>query len=565
MRKFIFLISIILSCVVCGQNPSITIEVSDTDVEVGQNVTISITSNTGGNIDFQFPKNFQKGYAQMEGMSQEYSNGKSTTVYYKTQNGYFTEKGSYVIGPALIKSGGKVIKSNRVKVTVNKNKKSSPKKKNGNFNLKTIKTFYGEINSSKGEVYEGEPICLNAKIYSTVPFSKYGYTPYSLEGKCDNFELTSKTPLSLVQENIGGQEYYTLELDKHIIFPIKSGIYKVNPFKMDIVENRVYTAYSDAKTIQVRGLPKKNRPPSFRGLVGDFNYQVELSNKEAALNEVITLQVSIDGIGNLHHASIPDLILPEELELYADPVEDNNYEITKNGFEGKLTFTYPIKVIKESPSSIVPIELSYFNPSTKEYVVYFSKTFNINSDTDVVNEMNTNEENVISKGDHSNTDVNKNQFVEKGKESEGVSPVLLYTLGFGTLGALLFLFLWKRKTSKERDVNIHIPTIKELKTMIQEIDELPISGQSDLVLIKIEECLSKLCSFYIGTDRIHVSRNELYVLLLEHLNQENIQGLKDLFNRIDIHRYSKEMSELTQNDIKMDFKTLMSELLYKSS
>ena len=69
MRKFIFLISIILSCVVCGQNPSITIEVSDTDVEVGQNVTISITSNTGGNIDFQFPKNFQKGYAQMEGIS----------------------------------------------------------------------------------------------------------------------------------------------------------------------------------------------------------------------------------------------------------------------------------------------------------------------------------------------------------------------------------------------------------------------------------------------------------------------------------------------------------------
>ena len=565
MRKIIFLISIILSCFIHGQKATITIEVSDTDVEVGQNVTISITSNTGGNIDFQFPKNFQKGYAQMEGMSQEYSNGKSTAVYYKTQNGYFTEKGSYVIGPALIKSGGKVIKSNKVKVTVKKSKKSSPKKKNGNFNLNTIKTIYGETNCSKEEVYEGEAICLNAKIYSMVPFSKYGYTPYGLEGKWDNFELTNKTPLSLVQENIGDQEYYTLELDKHIIFPIKPGIYKVKPFKMDIVENRVYTVYSDSKTIQVRQLPKKTRPPSFRGLVGDFNYRVELSNKEAALNEVITLQVSIDGIGNLHHASIPDLILPEELELYADPVEDKNYEITNNGFEGKLTFTYPIKVIKESPSSIMPIELSYFNPSSKEYVVYRSETFNINSNTGVVNEMKTNEENVMSKGDHSNTGVNKNQFVENSKDSPGVNPVLLYTIGFGTFGALFLFFLWKRKTSKERDVNIHIPTIKEVKIMIQEIDDLPVSGQSDLVLIKIEECLSKICSYYIGTDRIHVSRNELYVLLLEHLNKENIQGLKDLFNRIDVQRYSKEMSELTQNDIKMDFNRLMSELLYKSS
>ena len=40
----------------------------------------------------------------------------------------------------------------------------------------------------------------------------------------------------MVQENIDGQEYYTLELDEHVIFPIKAGAYAVNPFKMDIVE-----------------------------------------------------------------------------------------------------------------------------------------------------------------------------------------------------------------------------------------------------------------------------------------------------------------------------------------
>ena len=39
------------------------------------------------------------------------------------------------------------------------------------------------------------------------------------------------------------------------------------------------------------------------------------------MNEVITLQIRIDGSGNLHHAVIPELSLPEELELYADPVE----------------------------------------------------------------------------------------------------------------------------------------------------------------------------------------------------------------------------------------------------
>ena len=101
--------------------------------------------------------------------------------------------------------------------------------------------------------------------------------------------------------------------------------------------------------------------------------------------------------------------------------------------------------------------------------------------------------------------------------------------------------------------------------MIQSIDEIPISDQSDLLLVKMEECLSSFCSFYIGTDRIHVSRNELYVLLLEYLNHEHIAELKDLFNRIDVLRYGKEISEITQNDIKTDFKRLTGELLIKTS
>ena len=289
MKKVICLIHIVIGCFVYGQKASLKIEVSETDLEVGQNVTISITSNTGGNIDFQFPKNFQKGYAQMEGMSQEYSNGKSSTVYYKTQNGYFIEKGSYIIGPASVKVGNKLIKSNKVKVTVKKNKKSDPKKKNGNFNFKTIKTIYGETKSSKNEIYEGEAVCLTAKVFSMVPFSKYGYTPYSIDGKFDNFELTNKTPLSLVQENIDGQDFYTIELDEHVVFPIKSGTYKVNPFKMDIVEKRIYTVYSELQNIRVLPLPKKNRPASFRGLVGDFEYRVELSDDNAEMNEVITV------------------------------------------------------------------------------------------------------------------------------------------------------------------------------------------------------------------------------------------------------------------------------------
>ena len=237
--KYIILISYLcFALLMFGQKADILIEVSETEVSVGQNISISITTSLNGNIEFQFPNHFQKGYAQMEGMSQEYINGKSKTVYYKNQNGYFTEKGKYAIGPATIKSNGKIYRSNKVKVVVKESNKSIPKKNDFNRNLKTIKTFYGEINVSKDEIYEGESIHLNAKVYSKYAFSKYGYTPYRVDGKHDVHEIQNTNPLALVEEQIGGESYYVLELDNRVFFPVKPGSYRVEPFGVDIVDRR---------------------------------------------------------------------------------------------------------------------------------------------------------------------------------------------------------------------------------------------------------------------------------------------------------------------------------------
>ena len=38
------------------------------------------------------------------------------------------------------------------------------------------------------------------KIYSKYPFSKYGYTPYEVSGKHDDFEIKNKSPLALAEE-----------------------------------------------------------------------------------------------------------------------------------------------------------------------------------------------------------------------------------------------------------------------------------------------------------------------------------------------------------------------------
>ena len=565
--KYIVLIShLCFALLMFGQKADIFIEVSETEVSVGQNISISITTSLNGNIEFQFPNHFQKGYAQMEGMSQEYINGKSKTVYYKNQNGYFTDKGKYVIGPATIKSNGKIYRSNKVKVVVKKSNKSIPKKNDFNRNLKTIKTFYGEINVSNDEIYEGESVHLNAKVYSKYAFSKYGYTPYSVDGKHDEYEIQSTNPLALVEEQIGGESYYALELDNRVFFPVTSGTYRVEPFGVDIVDRRIYRVNADKKNIAVKSLPTKNRPVSFNGLVGDFTFEAELSNNEAGLNEVITLQLTITGEGNLHHAIAPELSLPAEVELYADPVETKGYKIGTNGFKGALNYTYPLKVVKKSRSEIPEIEFSYFNPKKKKYITHTSKPFLINDHAD------TTDIELIQQSaeeDQSYSIVkDENSSVVHGSEksSEGNRKWILYTLLVLTvIGGLLALWLFIRSRANKNEKVQAIPTSKEIEAILKEIDQYNITSDSNVLLSKMEECLSAACCYLLRTDLLNVSRNEMFVLLIDKMDKENLSGLKNLFKELDVVRFSKQSTDVAIKDLKSEFNHLIKKILSKTA
>lgn len=567
MKHLIVFAHIIIGFTVFSQKSSIKIEVSETEPLVGQNITISITTSLDGKVEFQLPKNFQKGYAQMEGMSQEYNNGVSKTIYYKTQNGFFTEKGNYIIGPAIIRSKNKVFKSNKVKIAVKKSQKAVPKSKRFNQNLKTIKTIYGETNISKNRIYEGEAVHLNAKVYSQYSYSKYGYTPFNVLGKHDNYELKSKGPLALVEESVGGELYYTIELDGRVIFPIKSGKYIVEPFEMAIIESSIYRLNSDQKTFTVLKLPSKNRPSSFLGLVGDFDFDVKLSSSEAEINEVITLQISIDGRGNFQHAVSPTLILPEEVELYADPVEIKNYKLSKSGFEGQLTYTYPLKVVKKMRVRIPEIELSYFDAENKKYVTYNSGSFEINKKLDstefaiVGDKLIDNQLNDKGKLKTTENVVRTNKKHSDNQRSRKRSIIFISLSAIALcLVALLWMFFKRKENRQERSVS-HVPSSKEIAFLLNEIDELPDSVAPSLVLMKMEECLSKACSFIIGADRMDLSRNELFVLLVDKLNKDELIRLKRIFTQIDTVRYSKDSSSFTENDIKSDLKSMVNEIL----
>ncbi|MDO7613740.1 MAG: hypothetical protein MUQ75_05820, partial [Crocinitomicaceae bacterium] len=76
-------------------------------------------------------------------------------------------------------------------------------------------------------------------------------------------------------------------------------------------------------------------------------------------------------------------------------------------------------------------------------------------------------------------------------------------------------------------------------------------------------CLSAVCCYLLKTDLLSVSRNEMFVLLIDKLDKENLKGLKNLFKELDMVRFSKQNTDLAIKDLKLEFNGLIKKILSK--
>ena len=565
MKAVLVIFYLVFGLSLIAQKQYIKLEVSETEPMNGQNITISVTTSVQGEVEIKFPDEFQKGYSQMNGMRQEYVNGVSKTIYYKTLNGYFVENGDFVIGPASIKSKTKSFKSKKVKVSVKKSSKSAPQQKNNYRNIKTIKTLFGETQVSKQTIYEGEALYLNSKVYSKYPFENLsGYVPYKVHGKFEEVEYNDKKPLALVEETFNGEVFYTLELDNKVVFPVKAGTYIIEPFHMNILGNRMYKVSSEKAEITVLKLPAAKRPRSFKGLVGEFEFKVELSQEEAEENEVITLQVSVDGLGNLQHVVSPKLNLPNEVELYADPVETKKVVLSPEGYMGKVTFTYPLKILSKTKVQIPPVDLSYFNPVSKKYIAFNSKPILINK------EFNDSEKIRVDPKMISNHLESKKQLIVPASKRDisshwyrNIGNTLWLVLILGITGVLFVIgYVLNRNRRKNEHKKEILPTKQEINQLLKNIENTS-PADADAVITKMEDCLMQVCSYLLCTNSSALPRNDMYALLMNKINTDEFRHIEEFFHTMDSYRYGKDSLQISPNELKIQFNIKMTRLLSK--
>lgn len=558
MIRLFYILSIVYGCCSFVLGQKVRLEISNLQPKVGEYITVQMTSSIGSNFELNFPDTFQSGMNTMSGMRQEFINGRSNTIYYRTLSGFFKAPGVFNMGPAYVLAKNKKYASKVFKVSVGGVDDTLQSQKR-NVKPSTAKPpVFAETYCSAEKIYRGQSIFVKSRIYSKKEFSSIrNYNPYSIDQKVESLKYRPKKELDWEPKDLDGQQYLELLFEEKVIFPQEIGTMNISSFEMVLSGYGNYVVRSEPKTVKVLELPKKNQPAGFSGLVGSFEISSSISDTLAKSNTILSLTMNIKGVGNLQHATAPEITLPEGLELYSDPIKTKKFTLCESGYEGSVIFTYPIRVLIEQPIVIPSNMVSYFNPLTDSYVTLESDRMDINSNLFIPASIKDTSKR-IANGSIRKTDLVKEDVSEQKEPWNNLIEYISVLL----LTSLLLFGLIKRKRKKQANLRTKeflVPKKQDIKMGISEAlnPKLEISTS----LVKMEHCLFNYCSYVLSQDSLKLSRNEIYLLLNNHISQENLKNIQVLFSSIDSFRFGKNIADMPFNALKRDFKDTLSALI----
>ena len=483
---------ITVSSFVYAQKPNIQLSVNVKPIEVGQIVAFTVKSNVNGNITINLPATFTEA-GVMNGMEQTMDgNGNMIISISYTQQGVFTKPGKYTV-TASVKDKSKTYKSNDLAIVVRKKGEGKSKKNYeqsdediSNHNLK--EAIFGIIEKSKRKIYEGEPLILEAKIFSKINVTNIvQYQPFTIKGTVETFDIEKTDNVSINRENYKGNTFLTFSYGKQLVFPATSGKYIIKPFSMVLRYNnggffdRDLQFESNATYVDVLPLPK-GAPKDFNGGVGKFNMSTNLSKTTAKVGDILTFTVKVTGKGNMHAISKPKLNLPANLTLYGDPEVKEDIDYTDEGAEGEKTYTFFLKVVSGGQVDMNPFTLSYFDPSLKKYITLKEKAITLDLEGEIVASNVEVTDSITAQGDEEVLAVPISEDKLAAKESVPHSTIWIALLGVLVLvfGAIIFFLLRIRKVQTPVNTNV----ISEEPTQVYVSEVIP---DSNLIVAEAQQ------------------------------------------------------------------------------
>ncbi len=309
--------------------------------------------------------------------------------------------GAFTIGSASVQYDGQTYKTDPLTVTIVKGSQKPQDQKNTSISNEEIaKNLFIRATLDKNKVYQGEQVTITYKLYTRLNIAAQmsvdklpQYQGFWAE------EIETPRNISFTTEVVNGKQYRVGLLKRAALFPSQSGKLEVTPFELTVpvqVEKKKnpnnvwddffgdpfgraqiveYSAKSNTLKVDVMPLPENNKPASFKGAVGRFNFSTSLDKSNTKTNEPISLKLKISGTGNISLLDFPAFETPNGFEKYDPKVDDQiNRKGVISGFKEAEYLMIPrIAGAREIPA----IEFSYFDPSKRSYQTIKSKSYSV--------------------------------------------------------------------------------------------------------------------------------------------------------------------------------------------
>ncbi len=390
---FVFLIS---RGVALAESPRLHVSVDRTRVEVGEQVTLTVTLTAGGDVpapELPIPDAFDVvGRSSYTTQELNISNGRVVTTRNNSYVYSLTARraGSFVIGPAHVLHEGRRHESSKVRVNVVKPGRrpharppAVPGQDSGGDDLE--EDLFVATTVDRKKVYVGEQVTVTYKLYTRRSLRNISYGRLPAYTGFWSETLFDAQRASFNREIYNGREFNVMRLKTMALFPAASGVQSLdvievvcqvqdrtrrrNLFDMDdffgFGAGREVRARSEDVKIEVLPLPA-GAPAGYSGAVGRFDVSVEASPLDVRTGDPIEVKVRVRGTGNLNAVGEP--VRPEgDAFKFYDPNSTVGTGDSDGRIGGEKSFEYVAIPNRAGKLGIGPFLLVYFDPEVHRY------------------------------------------------------------------------------------------------------------------------------------------------------------------------------------------------------
>lgn len=589
IKKFsLFITGIFLAILAFADDISFTAKASKNKIVTGETVQITYTINSNA-TNFKAPT--FNGFKVISGPNQSSSfqwvNGKTSQSFSISFILMAEKEGTYNIKGASIEAGGKTYTSNEITIEVVKGTPPQQSQQSQQVQPRHTPFFdpfdpfsvqpqqnttqtqdlkddiYLKVNVDKKSAYVGEQITATYKIYTRIDIVSNSVKKLPLLNGFWSQDIDNKGQAQLVKEIVDGVPYYVAELKKTILFPQRAGTLEIDPLEMDIVlrirnNNRPrsifdqffgsyqdvpYTVKSKPVKIEVKPLPEKNKPESFTGAVGKYQFDSKINKTKLKANEAITLSYILSGKGNIKLVDAPKPVFPIEIESYEPKIKDN-ITVNANGVSGNRIFEYLLIPRHPGIYTIEGVNFSYFDPSTGKYE-------NIRTVDHIIEvEKGDNEDVVVSTGIAKQdiqvlgSDINfiKTETKLQEKKSHFIGSILFYVLWLFPL--IIFIAAWLTR-------NIYMESLKDrAKLNFKKANKIAAkhlaiaqkqleANAANMFYEEVFKALYDYISYKLNIEKSHLNKESIKERLIEkQVSSESIQKLIETIDQCEFARFA---------------------------